>query len=418
MTRASSRRDLLRAVGAAGTAALTGVAGCSAAVSYRPPDSVESGPAGPADPTGESTTFRGGLARRGFYPDHSTPETPESAWSHPLNTGDHSAAKASAVSLPRAESDAVVVPGDDGSVYAFESDGEQLWTADTEAPSRGIHGTPTVAGDTVYVGAYDGALYALDRETGERRWRVRLGGSIGSSPGYHDGRVYIAVEYPDPDGSLFAVDARTGEPERDWTRPTDHPHSTCALAPEADRVVVGSNDGGLYAWRLSDGEPAWAVQTGDAIKGPVATYDGAAFAGSWDEHLYRVDLAEGSTDWRYEADGKVMSGPAIDPGRETVYVGSHDSYLHAIDATTGERQWRFDTGRRITGCPSVIGDRVVVGSVDSKLYAVDRTGDRVWSVDLDGWVTASPRPAGETVYVAERAPSGSDGKPGRVYAIR
>jgi FOG: WD40-like repeat len=412
-----SRRDVLRAVGAAATATLTGVAGCSAAVSYRPPDDVESGPAGPADPTGETTTFRGGLARLGYYPAHSTPEEPELAWSHPLNTGDHSAAKASAVPLRPGEG-SVVVPGDDGSVYAFEANGEQVWRADTEAPSRGIHGTPTVAGDTVYVGAYDGALYAFDRETGERRWRVRLGDAIGSSPAYRDGRVYIAVEYNDPDGSLFAVDARSGEPERDWTRPTDHPHSTCALAPDADRIVVGSNDGGLYAWRLSDGEPAWAVQTGEDIKGPVAVYDGAAFVGSWNHDLYRVDLADGTVDWRYETGNLVMSGPAVDPRRDTLYVGSHDTHLHALDPVTGERRWRFDTGRRITGCPSVVGEHVIVGSVDTRLYALTRAGERVWTVDLDGWVTSAPRPVGEAVYVAERAPQGADGPPGRVYAIR
>ncbi len=388
-------------------------------MSYRPPDSVEPGPAGPADPTGATTTFRGGLARLGYYPEHSTPSDPTAAWSHPLNTGDHSAAKASAVPLrPDEDSDAVVVPGDDGAVYAFEPDGQQLWRADTEAPARGIHGTPTVAGDTVYVGAYDGALYALDRETGERRWRVRLGDAIGSSPAYRGGRVYIAVEYDDPDGSLFAVDARTGEPERDLTRPTDHPHSTCALAPEADRVVVGSNDGGVYAWRLSDGEPAWAVRTGDDVKGPVAVYDGAAFVGSWDDYLYRVDLADGSVDWRYETGNYVMSGPAIDPRRNALYVGSHDTNLHAVEATTGERLWRYDTGRRITGCPSVIGDRVVVGSVDTRLYALTRDGERVWTLDLDGWVTSAPRPVGDTVYVTERAPDGSDGPPGRAYAIR
>jgi len=412
-----SRRGLLRATGAAATAALTGVAGCSAAVSYPEPE-VEPGPAGPADPTGETTTFRGGLARHGFYPEHETPTDPEPAWSHPVNTGDHSAAKASAVPLDPTGDGSVVVPGDDGSVYALAADGGRLWTADTEFSTRGIHGTPTVAGDTVYVGAYDGALYAVDRETGERRWRARLGGSIGSSPAYHDGRVYVAVEYPDPDGSLFAVDARTGEPERDLTRPTDHPHSTAALAPEADRVVVGSNDGGLYAWRLSDGEPAWTVRTGDAIKGPVAVYDGAAFVGSWDDYLYRVDLAEGGVDWRYETGNYVMSGPAIDPRDGRVYVGSHDTHLHAVDATTGERLWRFDTGRRITGCPSVIGDRVVVGSVDTNLYAVDREGDLAWIVGLDGWVTSAPRPVGETVYVAERAPDGSDGPAGRAYALR
>lgn len=417
MSERRSRRSVLRAVG--GSLSVGGVgalAGCSAYATLGLPESPESGPAGPADPTGATATFRGGLARRGYYPSRSVPEDPEVAWSRSVNTGDHDAAKASAVPLyPDRDDAAVVVPGDDGTLYALGPDGDLLWSADVEPTERGMHGTPTVAGDTVYVGAYDGALYAFDRETGRRRWRVRLGDAIGSSPAYHDGRVYVAVEYIPSEGSLFAVDARTGEVRATADWPADHPHSTPAVVSEADRVVVGSNDGDLYAWTLAL-ERAWEVETGAAVKGPVAVHDGSAFVGSWDHHLYRVALDDGAVEWRYETGDMVMSGAGIDPERGVVYVGSHDRHLHALDLD-GRRRWRFRTGGWIIGCPSVVGDRVLVGSYDDRLYALEPDGDRAWSLDLRGRVTASARPVGGRVYVAERAPNGSDGPPGRVYAV-
>lgn len=416
------RRSFLQATGAAAVVGLTSVAGCDAVATYGLPAAPERGPAFPADPTGPTSSFRGGLARRGCYPEHVTPASPDVAWSHPVNTGDHTAAKASAVPLyPGRSSDegseAVVVPGDDGRVRVFDAGGDRLWVAEVEPATRGIHGTPTVAGDTVYVGAYDGALYALDRATGRRRWRVRLGDAIGSSPAYYDGRVYVAVEFTPYEGSLFAVDARTGAVADEAPAPTDHPHSTCALAPDDDRVVVGANDGDLYGWTLGF-DPSWEVHTDGAIKGPVAVYDGAAFVGSWDGHLYRVDLETGAVDWRHETGGKVMSGPAVDPGRDVVYVGSHDRHVHAV-GVGGDPKWRFRTGGWITGCPSVVGDRVLVGSYDGHLYALDPErgetfGRRAWALELDGWVTASPRPVGATVYVAGRATA--DG-PGEVYAV-
>ncbi|PSQ57265.1 hypothetical protein BRD18_07580 [Halobacteriales archaeon SW_7_71_33] len=383
-----SRRSLLRASGAAAVAGLASLAGCDAVATVGLPETPERGPAFPADPAGATSTFRGGLARRGYYPEHDTPAAPAAAWSRPVNTGDHTAAKASAV-------------------------------PPVEPAERGVHGTPTVAGDTVYVGAYDGALYALDRATGERRWRVRLGDAVGSSPAYHDGRVYLAVEFAPYEGSLFAVDARTGAVEAEAPAPTDHPHSTPALAPAADRVVVGANDGDVYGFTLDlDLDRSWEVHTDGAVKGPVAVHDGAAFVGSWDGYLYRIDVETGAVAWRHATGGKVMSGPAVDPRRGVVYVGSHDRGVHAV-GVDGEPAWRFGTGGWITGCPSVVGDRVLVGSYDGHLYALDPEsgdtfGDRAWSLELDGWVTASPRPVGDAVYVAERA---TEAGPGAVYAV-
>ncbi len=413
-TPTATRRAALRAGGAVAAGVLGSVAGC-ARVRGLPADPTP-GPAGPAAPTGATATFRGGLARRGFYPDRPAPVDPAVAWSRPVNTGDHTAAKSSAVPLrPGRGDDAVVVGGDTGRLYAIDGDGVLLWTADTAEATRGIHGTPTVAGDTVYVGAYDGALYAFDRATGRRRWRVRLGDAIGSSPAYHDGLVYVAVEYVPADGSLFAVDARDGSVVADLGWPGDHPHSTAALSPAADRVVVGANDGGCYAWRLSDHERAWSVGTDGPVKGPVALYDGAAFVGSWDHGVYRIDLATGTVDWRFAADDMVMSGPAVDPRRDTLYVGSHDRSLYGLDVETGDQRFQYDTDGWIIGCPSVLGDRVAVGAYDQRLHAVTPGGDLAWTVGLVGRVTASPRVVDGTLHVATRA---TDEQPGRTYAIR
>ncbi|MFD1633301.1 PQQ-binding-like beta-propeller repeat protein, partial [Haloplanus ruber] len=300
--------------------------------------------------------------------------------------------------------------------------GDIVWTAAVEETARGIHGTPALANETVYVGAYDGALYAFDLATGERFWRRSLGDAIGSSPGYHDGVVHIAVEYYEPSGAMFGVDAVTGEVVWDDRRPTDHPHSTAAIDPAAGRLVVGANDGHLYAWTYPDLSFAWSFETGDAIKGPVAIHDGSAFFGSWDRRVYRVDLADGRHEWAAETDGRVMSGPAVEAATDTVYVGSHDSRCYALDAASGAVRWTFDTGGRITGCPTVAGDHVLVGSYDRSCYALDkRTGDRVWAVDGVGDVTSTPVVVDGAVYFADRAAEsfldGGDGRAGGVYKI-
>jgi outer membrane protein assembly factor BamB len=409
-----SRRAALRTLALAATG---GVAGCLAAP--RPdPDPIDADGRPPS--TAAATQFRGGLRRWGVAPDATVPADPTVEWvRRGLNTGDHTAAKASPVPTPDGD---VLVPGDAGDLWRLTPDGDPVWTAAVAETPRGVHGTPAVANGTAYVGAYDGALYAFDLATGERFWRRRLGDAIGSSPGYHDGVVYMAVEYDDPSGAMFGVDAVTGDVVWEDRRPTDHPHSTCAIDREAGRLVVGANDGVLYAWTYPEPTFAWAFETGDAIKGPIATFGGSAFFGSWDESIYRVDLADGAVEWAVDTEGLVMSGPAVDPASGTVYIGSHDSRLYALDAETGARRWTFDTGGRITGCPTVADGTVLVGSYDRSCYALDaETGDRRWAVEGVGHVTSSPAVIDGAVYFADRASAahldGEDGPTGGLYKV-
>jgi|AntRauMinimDraft_3_1070383.scaffolds.fasta_scaffold00042_4 outer membrane protein assembly factor BamB len=409
---AHSRRRILQAVGTA-TVATAGIAGC---LGQRGTDEI------PLVNTGLEQTvpdgvaqFRHSLERWGYYPDATVPDEVEREWRlDRLNTGSHGAAKASAVPLPDG---GLVFPGDTGYLVALDADGTERWRTGTDTDSRGIHGTPAIADGRAYVGAYDGVLYAIDLETGDIDWRQDLGDAIGSSPLYHDGTIVMAVEYYDPEGSTFAVDAADGsivweDPEG---RPTDHPHSTPAIDPDSGHLVCGSNDGNLYGWRYSDLpdlEFAWSFETEDRddnnseIKGPIATYDGGAYFGSWDHNVYRVNLEDGTEDWSFQTGNLVMSGPALDPELDTVFIGSHDGNLYALDAQSGERHWSFETDLAITGCPTVCDQRVLVGSKDTTLYALEkRTGELIWEVDNDGVVTSTPRVIDGAIYYAERAPN-------------
>jgi outer membrane protein assembly factor BamB len=351
--------------------------------------------------------FRGGLRRQGVYPDATVPESPEIEWSIPINSGEHTAAKASAVALPDGD---LVIPGDDGELRRVGPGGEVRWMAAVSDASRGIHGTPAVANGTVYIGAYDGAIYAYDLATGEQFWRSELGDAIGSSPAYHDGSVYIAVEYYVPSGSMFGLDAVTGEVQWEDDRPTNHPHSTCAIDRETGSLVVGANDGNCYGWSYPDLEHQWTFETeaiGDRsrdIKGPVAVADGSAFFGSWNHHLYRVDLATGTEEWSFEADSLVMTGPSTEPEAGIVYTGSHDSRLYALDMADGTVQWSADTDGQLIGCPTVTSEHVLVGSYDGHCYAVRKeTGELAWQVAAHGEVTSTPRVVDGAVYFTDRA---------------
>ncbi|MXR52769.1 PQQ-binding-like beta-propeller repeat protein [Halovenus sp. WSH3] len=413
MTRSVSRRALLATGTAAATAA---VAGCQAPGALPEPAERVANPEEQTVVEG-ANQFRHSLENWGYYPEQTVPDAVEVDWRIPEhNTDDHSAAKASAVPLPEG---GVVFPGDTGYLTALTPDGEIRWQQETDMEGNGIHGTPVVADGAVYIGAYDGIFYAFDAATGERLWETELGDSIGGSPTYDGDLLYVAVEYADPEGSTFAVDPASGEvvwedPEH---RPTDHPHSTPAIDRDTGTMVLGSNDGLLYAWEYPSLEFKWTFETDPQngtdgeIKEPITVYDGAAFFGSWDQHIYRVDLETGTMDWSFETGGLSMVGPGVDPRRDEIYAGSHDGNLYALDGGTGEMRWQFETGAALTGCPTVCSDRIVFGSKDRRLYAVEiETAEEVWHVDSDGVVTSTPRVHDGAIYYAERAPDPEDGE--------
>jgi outer membrane protein assembly factor BamB len=382
------------------------------------------------------TMFRRGTRRLGYYPDASVPDAVDVEWSEPINRLGHSAAKSTP--RPTPDGDLLVVPDDVGRVHAYTPDGETRWSVRTGAGnSLGFHSTPTVADGTAYVSGYDGAMYALDVATGGTIWKTsqwQLGGAlaIGSSPALWDGVLYVVAEYDhpgmDPSGTLWALDAETGRPLWYDDRPWGMPHPSPAIDPATERLVIGSNDGVVYAWEFPSLAFAWSFETGRPVKGTIPTYEGGAFVGSWDGHVRRLNLEDGSLEWRYETGAVTMSNPGVDPDAGVVYVGSDDRHVHALDAATGDRLWATNINGSIIGSVNVTPECVLVGSYDRHVYCLEKaTGDVRWAVEGVGHATGGAVPHDGRVFYTERADlSGywQDDEetvveePGRVYALR
>lgn len=395
-----SRRRFL---GAIAGAVIGGLSGCVDG------DETTSPADGESPNHDDVSQFRGDIQGSGFFPERTVPRAVELHREiSGINKWTHTAAKGS----PTVSGDEVYVGGDTGTFRSFTLDGSLNWGAATQPSQMGIHGTPAVTAETAYIGAYDGAMYAYSRSDGTLRWRTEIGDAIGSSPRYYDGKIFVSVETNEPSGIMSVLDATSGELLWSDPRVTNHPHSTVALDPTTETMVVGANDGVLYAWDLDTYEYRWSFEvdgvgdqnTGHAIKGPILAYDGAAFFGSWDETVYRVDLDSGTEEWQFETNGYVMSGAGVDPRTSNVIIGSHDGNCYCLDATTGEMNWRLPTNGKIIGCPVITEESILIGSYDRHLYALDRiTGEVQWSYAADGWVTSTPAVADGHILFTDRA---------------
>ena len=252
-----------------------------------------------------------------------------------------------------------------------------------------IRSSPAVDNGTVYVGAYDNNLYALDAETGELLWKYPTGGGIGSSPCVYEG---VAL-FGSVDHALYAVEADTGRVR--WTCPTQ---GKIWSSPRAafGHVFFGSDDRHLYAVNVQGGRVAWKFETDGKVRSSPAVGEETIYVGCEASALYAVDMG-GNTRWRFRARRGVTSSPAL--AREMVYVGGQDRYVYGVDAQSGWLVWRYRTGGPVISSPAVDDQVVFVGSADGHLYALNaETGRLVWRHATGSQVTSSPVVFNHRVY--------------------
>ncbi len=273
-----------------------------------------------------------------------------------------------------------------------------------------VWSSPAVADGVVFVGSYDGRLYALDASTGAKLWQRKTGDSIWSSPAVAGGVVFVGSG----DGNLYALDASTGATL--WSYATGGPLDSSPAV--ADGVVyVGASKGTVYALNAATGAKLWSHPTGGGfVFSSPAVANGIVYVGA--DHLdqqfaphpgslYALDAATGAQVWKYDLDQEVDSSPAVAGG--IVYVGCFDGSVRALDASTGAELWSYQTDGGVWSSPAVAGGVVYVGSQDGSLYALDAlTGAKLWSYPTGGPVDSSPAVANGVVYVGSTNPLGDD----------
>jgi serine/threonine-protein kinase len=286
----------------------------------------------------------------------------------------------------------------DATIYAVDGrDGQVRWQFATGGPVRS---SVTVAGDRGYVGSFDGNLYALDVRSGQELWRAPTGFEIVSTPAVASGLVVVGS------GDLHAFDEQSGEQR--WVFPTNAPIVSSPVVADDGTIVVGCEDGTVYAIDLAGAE-RWRRPTSGPVRSSATVADGTAFVGSSDGSLYALDVTSGEPRWTVPLGAPVNSSPAVADGR--VFVGTSGGDLVSLDAATGAEQWRVDLASAVDSSPLVVGTTIVVGANDRALHAVEVVdGTERWRMVTGDVVLSSPALVADTIVV------GSDD--GKIYGVR
>ncbi len=133
----------------------------------------------------------------------------------------------------------LIVPSEDGELYAYDSQAVLLWKIQGKGA---IDSSPALGESLIYYGAFDKALHAVDL-AGHERWVFQTGGPVTSSPAVGaDRTVWVGSE----DGKLYAI-APDGAPI--WSFATRGAISSSPAIGPVGEVAVGSRDGSVYLFR-------------------------------------------------------------------------------------------------------------------------------------------------------------------------
>ena len=204
--------------------------------------------------------------------------------------------------------------------------GERVWSFASGAKREDLgllNASPAIFGERIFFGGFNGILHALDVRTGRILWRQDLGSRVSAGVAADEAGVYVGTS----DGRLLLLNPENGEvTARISTEGT--PTGRLALAGQClvsllgedalvcyarslerirwvswggkawtsprpyvwkDVVLAGNEEGELFAFRLSDGEPVWSESVNEMIRGIgtsseglyVGTLKGLLFARPW-----------------------------------------------------------------------------------------------------------------------------------------
>jgi len=349
--------------------------------------------------------------------------------------------------------------------YVFDNGGDM----GSMASGGPVRSSPVAVGGVIYVGSYDGNVYAIDAASGAKRWAYATGGKVSGSAAVVSNVVYIASEA----GSLYALDAATGAVK--WRADG---LQVCAGSPAVayGKVFIGAgNKGGsdvlqmsakaLLAFDAATGESVWQGSAGPQGYAAIATDGERLYAGANGSTYASYSIADGKyiKTWQVGHPARSFVSLTVDGGKvyspatlrgavvctdpdgkrswmsatvdinqksemkcgglfgyeiftdlavtaDRIFAGCNDGKLYTLDKGTGAKGWTYATGGRVMSSPSVASNVVYFGSEDGNLYALNcATGEMLWKQTLGARIISSPWPGDGVVYV------GCDD--GNVYAL-
>jgi outer membrane protein assembly factor BamB len=248
-----------------------------------------------------------------------------------------------------------------GHASGYGATGVLRWSTALGTTDR-VEGSAIIGPDgTVYIGADDGRVYALNGVTGAIRWAttVHTAGADSTPVLGADGCLYMGAGH-----SVLAIDASTGAQKWRFETAGDV-ESAPALASDGT-LYFGCDDAKVYALDSNTGTLLWYFpfpDGSDTDSSPALGLDGTVYIGSDQGLLYALQGQQGYLKWVFQAIGEISGAPAIGTRGEVTLCALNaaktESLTYSIDALTGRPNWAASHASQSAPSVAIDGDGTV-----------------------------------------------------------
>jgi outer membrane protein assembly factor BamB len=250
-------------------------------------------------------------------------------------------------------------------------------------------GSPTVQDGMVYA-AVGNRMYALDKESGNQKWKFPLvdpiEGNFKSTVILTDGLAIAAAN----NRTIYAVDAKTGELK--WSYVSATPiYREPVLASKF--IAFGTTDNQLMAINVSDGQPAWkaAIKVFDGFMGRLAAYQNNVFYFTNNYEMVSYSVTTQKENWKQRFN---VLGPDVEAFNlsDNLYVNS-GTYVIGVNANSGRKIFEANSNDQLVFAPVANGESVMGVSQDGKAYIFGSNGRLLVRTPIDLGSMAAARPS-------------------------
>jgi outer membrane protein assembly factor BamB len=225
-------------------------------------------------------------------------------------------------------------------------------------------------------------------------WTVALGGKLDVplQATAVDGKVYAAHA----DGSIFAIDEKTGAIQSRFALPAGSGRITGGVAANAAMIVVSSNKAEVFAFDTA-GKSLWKSRIPAESIAPAAISDDVVIVASVDGNVVGLDAKDGSRKWIIQRQNPALTVrasavPVVTRGG--VFLGTSTGRLLAFDSVTGSIGWEATVANPkgsselerlidVVGRPALDAQRACAAAFQGRVACFDiLKGTPLWSRDV------------------------------------
>ncbi|MBS1920601.1 MAG: PQQ-binding-like beta-propeller repeat protein [Bacteroidetes bacterium] len=338
----------------------------------------------------------------------------------------------------------------------------KAWQFNAGSPVRS---TVLVIDGVAYFGTAGGVFYAVDKNGG-LKWNYKTGKAIHSSAAGVNDKLFFS----DNGQTLYCLRRTDGHliwktgmgNKLDYSWRFDYYYSSPVIFQ--NNIYIGSDDGNLYVFNISDGKKKWSFKTKGLVRSTPAIYKNLVLFGDTEGTFYALDATIGNLQWKFKVVGEpddpatygfdrkaMLSAPVIvdnkiifgardgilyalngDDGKlvwkmdhviswvistvavkdSFVITGTSDGrFIQAVNLNSGKEIWKYNTPMAVWASPLINNDKVYDGCFDGQLFCLDlKTGRRISEFSTGGMILSSPVLSNGLLYF------GSDD--GNLYALK